>query len=167
MCLLANRGKSAGDGKVHRISHRPAGCGEPQPVMTSEFLVMDNRFIGGTYATDKHNGYRQLPRDVRDILKILENEYVCYLCDPQGLQQAGREGSPENITPPEFPEPVRVTEQKTLTEFLLGDDRLIDRLLNGDPPAEWVTGPLFGEDEADLLSSLAPEELLRELPGIK
>ena len=138
--------------------------GEPSSLKSSELLAVDDRFSGGAYATDRHSGYSQLQRDPRDILKILGNEYVCYLYDPQGGPQSRTAGSPPKILPPEFTAQDPPGAQKTLTEYLLGDERLIDRLLDDAPQEEWVIRPLFGEDEPDLLSALAPAFLLKDLP---
>ncbi len=167
MFLLANRGKPAGGGKARSASHRPELPADQQSLISGEFFVVDSQFSGGTYATDKHSGYSLLSENARDILKVLGDEYICYLCDPQGMQRKETAGSPEKIIPPESSGPDPAADQKTLTEYLLGDDRLIDRVLDETSQDEWISRTLFGEDEQDLFSALAPEYLVRDLPDVK
>ena len=167
MYLWGNPGPGSGGRKIPATSEAPVGEGEGVPRLTDTLFTADNRFSGGAYATEQHCGYSQLPRGARDILKILGDEYVCYLSDPQGLMHQETPGAVQKLPPPEYMLLPRGGEQKTVTEYLLGDARLIDRLLEGVPQDEWVIRPLFAEDEQDLLSSLAPDALLRDLPVSK
>lgn len=169
MFLLANGRQPAAGRKAYSVAHRPRDPVEPPSPITDEFLQVDSLFSGGAYATDKHSSYSLLSEDVRDILKVLGDEYVCYLCDPQGRPEKEGIGLRAKIIPPECSDPVRGPggDQKTLTEFLLGDDRLIDQLLDETSQDEWITRTLFGEDEQDLFSALAPEYLVRDFPEVK
>lgn len=127
--------------------------------MLNNPMPIETILPAGDYATDHRCGFSQLSeaqQNERDLLKVLTNEYMRYLFDPDAergnteTRHQKRSEKPAEIA-------VLCTEKTTtVTDYLLGDRLTIDLILNELPVDEWNEKVFFAEGHRDLIRELSP-----------
>lgn len=129
--------------------------------MLNNPMPIESILPAGDYATDQRCGYSQLSHEEqkeRDLLKVLSNEYMRYLFDPETARTSGESSGKEKINKPHNIEALCTDSTKTVTDYILGDQQAIDIILSELPVDEWNHKVFFGDGRIDLMQILSPLE---------
>lgn len=127
--------------------------------MLNNPMPIESILPAGDYATDHRCGFSQLSEEQqndRDLLKVLTNEYMRYLFDPDAERENAEASNQRRQDKPHEIEALCTEKTTTVTDYILGDRLTIDLILGELPVDEWNEKVFFGEGHRDLIRELSP-----------
>lgn len=129
--------------------------------MLKNQMPIEHILPAGDYATDDRCGFSQLStveQNDRDLLKMLECEYMRFIFDHEADEVSSENSNERKMKRAINNEPLCPDSKKTVTDYILGDIRPIDRVLSESLSDDWANDNFFETKKTDIMHLLSPVE---------